>query len=80
MWPVSNDRTDECEGSVENDLRFWLEVVGAIGAEKCAIRISPWVDYFGSRRIRHVLGLVRSEGCIWVVERWYRIVYDNVES
>lgn len=43
---VSNKRTDEYGGSVENRSRFTLEVVDAIanavGDEKLAIRFSPW--------------------------------------
>ncbi|KII83266.1 hypothetical protein PLICRDRAFT_148209 [Plicaturopsis crispa FD-325 SS-3] len=43
---LSNKRTDEYGGSVENRTRFALEaieaVVKAIGANKVAIRISPW--------------------------------------
>lgn len=42
----SNKRTDEYGGSIENRSRFPLEVVGsvakAIGADKTAIRVSPW--------------------------------------
>ena len=47
----SNDRTDEYGGSVENRIRFGLEVadaiVAAIGAERCAMRIAPWAQYYG---------------------------------
>ncbi|VDC04599.1 unnamed protein product [Peniophora sp. CBMAI 1063] len=46
---VTNDRTDEYGGSVENRIRFPLEVidaiVGAIGAEKTSLRIHPWTNY-----------------------------------
>ncbi|KAI0066943.1 FMN-linked oxidoreductase [Artomyces pyxidatus] len=42
----TNNRTDEYGGSVENRIRFPLEVVdavvAAVGAKKTAIRISPW--------------------------------------
>jgi NADPH2 dehydrogenase len=42
----SNSRTDEYGGSVENRVRFPLEVVEAVvqavGQEKVAVRISPW--------------------------------------
>ncbi|KAF7792772.1 hypothetical protein EIP86_003870 [Pleurotus ostreatoroseus] len=43
---VSNKRTDEYGGSIENRSRFALEVADAIvekiGAERTAIRLSPW--------------------------------------
>lgn len=46
-----NHRTDEYGGSIENRARFTLEVVDAvseaIGADKVAIRFSPW-GIFGS--------------------------------
>lgn len=46
IHPDSNQRTDEYGGSVENRLRFVLEVaeqvVAAIGAERTGIRVSPY--------------------------------------
>ncbi|KAJ2918839.1 hypothetical protein MD484_g1627, partial [Candolleomyces efflorescens] len=46
LQDVSNTRTDEYGGSIENRSRFGLrvvdEVVKAIGEEKTAIRLSPW--------------------------------------
>ncbi|KAJ3814043.1 NADH:flavin oxidoreductase/NADH oxidase [Lentinula lateritia] len=43
---VSNNRTDKYGGSIENRVRFALEVVDAvakaIGEDKTAIRLSPW--------------------------------------
>ncbi|KAJ7749804.1 hypothetical protein DFH07DRAFT_828423 [Mycena maculata] len=46
LQDLSNKRTDEYGGSVENRARFTLEVVdavvAAIGAERTAIRFSPW--------------------------------------
>lgn len=46
---VSNKRTDEYGGSVENRARFALEVVdavaAAVGDEKAAIKLSPWDTY-----------------------------------
>lgn len=46
LSPVSNNRTDEYGGSVENRCRFVLEVVAAvvktIGKEKTGIRLSPY--------------------------------------
>lgn len=47
--PKSNKRTDEYGGSIENRARFTLEVVDAIvdaiGAERTAIRLSPYGTY-----------------------------------
>ncbi|KAI0076949.1 FMN-linked oxidoreductase [Panus rudis PR-1116 ss-1] len=49
LQDVSNNRTDEYGGSIENRTRFALEVidaiVDAIGAKKVAIRLSPWGTY-----------------------------------
>ncbi|KAI0803082.1 NADH:flavin oxidoreductase/NADH oxidase [Irpex lacteus] len=46
---VSNTRTDEYGGSIENRARFALEVVDAVvakvGAEKTGIRLSPWNNF-----------------------------------
>jgi N-ethylmaleimide reductase len=46
LSPVSNIRTDEYGGSIENRCRFVLEVVAAlvaaIGKDKTAIRLSPY--------------------------------------
>lgn len=47
-----NDRTDKYGGSMENRLRFLLEVVEAaaeeIGADRVGVRISPFTDYADS--------------------------------
>jgi NADPH2 dehydrogenase len=49
-----NQRTDRWGGSIENRSRLTLEVVksvvGAIGAEKVAIRISPYAGFQGSEK------------------------------
>ncbi|KAI0078452.1 NADH:flavin oxidoreductase/NADH oxidase [Panus rudis PR-1116 ss-1] len=46
LQDVSNTRTDEYGGSIENRARFALEVIDAVvkavGAKKIAIRLSPW--------------------------------------
>ncbi|KAK0234434.1 hypothetical protein EDD85DRAFT_774273 [Armillaria nabsnona] len=46
LQDVVNKRTDDYGGSIENRARFGLEVIDAvvkaIGAEKTAIRLSPW--------------------------------------
>lgn len=48
---VSNKRTDEYGGSIENRSRFALEVVDAVtkavGQEKTGIRLSPFSDFNG---------------------------------
>ncbi|PIL29745.1 hypothetical protein GSI_08184 [Ganoderma sinense ZZ0214-1] len=49
LQDVSNTRTDEYGGSIENRARFALEVmdavVEAVGETKSAIRLSPWSRY-----------------------------------
>ncbi|KAH7906896.1 hypothetical protein BJ138DRAFT_567017 [Hygrophoropsis aurantiaca] len=49
LQDVSNTRTDEYGGSIENRARFALEiveaVVEAVGAKKVGIRISPWSPF-----------------------------------
>ncbi|KAI0319173.1 NADH:flavin oxidoreductase/NADH oxidase [Amylostereum chailletii] len=49
----SNNRTDEYGGSIENRIRFPLEVIDAVakavGEKKVAVRISPWSTYQGMR-------------------------------
>ncbi|KAF9077407.1 hypothetical protein BDP27DRAFT_1379648 [Rhodocollybia butyracea] len=53
LQDVSNDRTDEYGGSIENRARFPLEVIEAIakavGPERTAIRLSPWNTFQGMR-------------------------------
>ncbi|KAL6941837.1 hypothetical protein ACO0QE_002996 [Hanseniaspora vineae] len=47
--PISNQRTDEYGGSIENRSRFTLEVVdavvAAIGADKVGVRFSPYGQF-----------------------------------
>lgn len=51
LQTLSNKRTDQWGGSVENRSRFALEVakavVAAVGAERTAIRLSPYSDFQG---------------------------------
>ncbi|KAI9455417.1 hypothetical protein F5148DRAFT_1226078 [Russula earlei] len=51
LQPVTNERTDEYGGSIENRLRFPLEVIDAVvkavGAERTGVRISPWSTFQG---------------------------------
>ena len=53
LHPGSNFRTDAYGGSVENRVRFALEVteavVKAVGQKKTAFRISPWGTWQGTR-------------------------------
>jgi NADPH2 dehydrogenase len=53
LQSVSNKRTDEYGGSIESRLRFPLEVIDsvvkAIGAERTAVRLSPWSKFQGKR-------------------------------
>ena len=48
---MTNRRTDEYGGSIENRCRFALEVfqavVDRVGAEKVGVRLSPWEYYNG---------------------------------
>ena len=51
MQDVSNKRTDEYGGSIENRTRFALEILEAItssiGQDRTAIRVSPWGTMYG---------------------------------
>ena len=53
LQSVSNERTDDYGGSVDNRVRFPLEVIKAvveeIGAERTAVRISPWSTFRGDK-------------------------------
>jgi len=55
LQSVSNNRTDEYGGSIQNRLRFPLEVIDAVvkavGAERTAVRLSPWSDFQGEDEI-----------------------------
>jgi len=54
LQSVSNNRTDEYGGSIQNRLRFPLEVIDAVvkavGAERTAVRLSPWSDIKGEKK------------------------------
>ena len=51
---VTNKRTDEYGGSVENRTRFVLEILEAItksiGEDRTAIRVSPWGTMYGTQK------------------------------
>ncbi|EJU01874.1 FMN-linked oxidoreductase [Dacryopinax primogenitus] len=50
---VSNNRTDEYGGSIENRCRFALEVAKAVtdvvGQQRTGLRLSPWGEFLGMR-------------------------------
>lgn len=56
LQDVSNQRTDEYGGSIENRARFTLEILEAItksiGEDRTAIRVGPWGTMYG----KHLLG------------------------
>jgi NADPH2 dehydrogenase len=51
LQSVSNQREDDYGGSVENRLRFPLEVIDAVvravGAERTSVRLGPWSNHQG---------------------------------
>jgi len=53
LQPATNHRTDKYGGSVENRARFLLELIDhlitVVGANKLAIRISPWAKFQGMK-------------------------------
>jgi NADPH2 dehydrogenase len=54
----SNKRTDEYGGSIQNRIRFPLEVVDAVvkavGADRTGVRISPWSEFQGKEMPRRL--------------------------
>ena len=63
LQDVTNKRTDEYGGSIENRARFLLEtletIVSEIGQEKTGIRLSPWSIFQGTS-IHHCYGISHS--------------------
>ncbi|EIW75159.1 FMN-linked oxidoreductase [Coniophora puteana RWD-64-598 SS2] len=55
LQDVSNNRTDEYGGSIENRTRFALEVadavVAAVGADKVGMRMNPWAEFQDMRMV-----------------------------
>jgi NADPH2 dehydrogenase len=49
LQPETNKRTDEYGVSIQNRIRFPLEVVDAVvkavGVERTGVRISPWSEF-----------------------------------
>ena len=58
---MSNKRSDQWGGSIENRIRFALEVVkkvvNVVGEERTAIRLSPYNTYQGKRSDTPVFGV-----------------------
>jgi len=58
MQDVSNKRTDEYGGSIENRTRFALEILEAItrsiGEDKTAIRVGPWGTTYGKHFLENL--------------------------
>ena len=55
---VTNKRTDEYGGSIENRSRFALEIIAAIaekiGEDRVAVKLSPWNLHSGKEHLdRH---------------------------
>ena len=59
LQDVCNKREDEYGGSVEGRTRFALQivraVVDAVGAERTALRVSPWGHFQGSKALHYCL-------------------------
>lgn len=67
---VSNKRTDQYGGSVENRARFGLEIVDAVaqavGADRVGMRISPWSIFYGTcTRLLSLHGVDELQICAW---------------
>lgn len=77
-----NKRTDKWGGSIENRCRLTLEVVkavvAAIGAEKVALRLSPFAGFQGSEKsdikelFTHLIGELRRRATNLPTSRWSR--------
>ena len=64
----SNKRTDKYGGSIENRARFMLEVVDAVieavGADKVAIRLSPYAEFQGALGIKSEINPIVTWGYV----------------
>lgn len=64
----SNKRTDEYGGSIENRAKFMLEVVDAcieaVGAERVAIRLSPYAQFQGGQGIHSEINPIVTWGYV----------------
>ena len=52
LQDITNKRTDEYGGSIENRAKFMLEIIDAVvktvGAAKTAVKIGPWSEFSGT--------------------------------
>ncbi|ODV94038.1 hypothetical protein PACTADRAFT_50933 [Pachysolen tannophilus NRRL Y-2460] len=59
LQPASNKRTDKYGGSIENRSRLLLEVMDLLiqefGADKVAVRLSPWAQFNGMKGDEEVI-------------------------
>lgn len=66
---VSNKRTDQYGGSLENRARFILEVIDAmidaVGAEHIAIRLSPYAQFQGGKGIDSPVNPIVTYGYVY---------------
>lgn len=71
--PATNHRTDEYGGSIENRARFALEIIDAmveaIGAERVAVRLSPFGRFQGMSGSKNPLFLAQHAYIIGELER-----------
>ncbi|EKM53073.1 uncharacterized protein PHACADRAFT_124526 [Phanerochaete carnosa HHB-10118-sp] len=80
LQDVTNTRTDEYGGSVENRARFALDVldatVAAVGASKVGIRLSPWSTFNDMRMadLKPSFSYLVSE----TAERWPSLAYIHL--
>jgi NADPH2 dehydrogenase len=53
LQTTSNNRTDAYGGSIENRMRFGLEVIDAVvkevGQKRTGMRLSPWATFWGKQ-------------------------------
>ncbi|KAI8996263.1 NADH:flavin oxidoreductase/NADH oxidase [Trametes punicea] len=80
LQDVSNNRTDEYGGSIENRCRFPLEaiqaVVEAVGQKKTGLRISPWSTFQDMRMADPVPTFTYFVSQI--AQRWPELAYLHV--
>ena len=85
--PISNVRTDQYGGSIENRARFLLEtidaVISAIGADKVAVRLSPFNVFGGMSGVEETLIVAQNAYVIGELEKraqqsGYRIAYISI--
>ena len=70
LQTTSNNRTDIYGGSIENRIRFALEVIAAvvarIGPTKVGVRVSPWATFWGMLyALRFPLRQFHTKSVVW---------------